>query len=839
MRAFAAAALAVAAAGCASGPPAATAQPAVGIPALATAQAIDAAGIWIGVRSRTEHESPVGHAPTVSWAPIAWAADEGSLVHPGDPLLRFADDVVREWNQRDAYEIQSDDQRRRLDLLRADGDLAGLRSRIAQLEARRRVLQAELAAAETVDADQVRIAELQLANARSDAEAAARRRAGLEQLAARGGAVAAAELAKAREEEVRTRGAVAAPEAALELARLPASASTVRLMRLALADVDAQLGANPEEGLAAELRTAVERRRRRDLDRYGSERRRREYERKERLLADPNLRSTAEGIVQFRDDDLHVGTRVPGGVMCVFVLGRDGLAARLDIPERLRELAQPGARVVLAAPGLPGAVLSGTVRSLAAAPEDARDGRRTFPAVVALDRAPDGLRVGMQAEARLAIAVPGTPASIPSYCIPDPDQPVATMADGSRRSLQGWSAAGLFIAVAGLAPGEQVRIPADAPAPGRMRLSAMIEPEHAVPVRLRSGSWEPVELVPDGTAVKAGMRIARLSKTEYWRPPDLIRSEAELNLARARLDLAVGQLSAADDRARARAAWIRAMVARDQARIQERIARYSYDPVAEARTGAALESAAVGLDRARRDLAAARSERAQGSLSGVQFRDRELDLLRAEVALDRARLDAAAAEVGKDQVELQRLGGLTRNAADDEAARRAQREIAGEQFRSSLAGSAAGYESTLRSVESQLRNLADEEVFAPVDGILVHTRTGEGGPRIGRALETMEPFRIATGLRRRATFELPARLFGRIAAGQRLAVIGGGRGDRVEAEVVKVASAFLPSRDLAAELALGRTVGAEDRVFLVTVAFDPPEGDPLRMTPGASVHADF
>jgi hypothetical protein len=598
------------------------------------------------------------------------------------------------------------------------------------------------------------------------------------------------------------------------------------------------LGATADDGLATQLRTATERQRKRELDAGRIDRRKRNFEARTKLLVDPTMRATVSGTVVLRGTDVRAGVKLPTSTNCVFVLGDEGLEAQVDVPEGMRTLAQPGAEVALIIPGAAGPVL-GRIRSVAALPSDARDGRTVFHAVVALDTKPEGLRPGMVGVCRLAVGLRGSPAVLPSFCVLGDEQPEILLADGTRRRIEGFTAAGWFVALAGLAPGDRVRVPADAPPAGGVRITALVEPAAFTPIVLRSWNWEPFELLPEGSVVKAGQRIAGLVKTEYWRSPELIRADADVAIANARIDLTIGQMSAADSLAEARMNWIRSIIARDRARLEARIARNAYDAVAEARTAASLASAAVARDGAARDLESARAESAAGGISTDQLQSAQAALAITELDLDAARLDAAAAELGRDWLDMRRLDNALVTAIGDEERRRAEVLIAGETSRSTVASAAARFEGAMRGAAASLKELADEEVLAPVDGVLVYGRSWDGLPRIGRQLQTNEPFRIASGSGRRATFEIPARFYGRFVQGAHLALGIPGQVGRIDATVLSVADAFLPPRTLGDELALGRTVGSEDRIFRITVTFDPPANDPTAVPPGSSVHVDL
>jgi len=806
---------------------------------LVTAEAPPEAGLWLGLSARSEHVAPVGHGAAMAWVPAAWVASDGAKVGSGDELIRYDAETLREMDARDIFTIERDAKRKAMDLLRSNAEVAGLESRIRQLQARRGVVAAELVAASRIDPEEIRICELQVADAKTDHAAALRRRAALERLLAAGAPVSGAELARAREEEVRSRAAQAAPQVALELAQLPAARSTVRRLQLSLADIDAQLGSSDEEGLAAELRTAAERRSRRliDRERGRGEWRLRRHADIVRVLQDPVLRARAAGVVQLRDADIKPGAKLPRDVSCVFVLGPEGLAARIAVPEQLRSLVGEGSRIALRSPGFGEAAVLGSITSIAASPETAGDGQRIFPASATLRDPPAAIRPGMSAQCSLAVDVAAGAAVIPAFCLADRNDPQVILANGTPRRLSGWPVGSWFVALSGLAPGEQVRVPGSLARSERIRITALVEPGRSVPVRLRSWEWEVQEILPEGSLVRRGQRIARLLKNSQWNSADQIRSESELNLAQGRLDLAVAQLTATDERAAARSAWVRAQLERERARLESWVARNAYDAVAQVRSEAALASAVVGRERAERELAAAVEEHAAGGISDNALRASQLALTRATSELDRSRLAAAERELATGWLDLRRLDEAATTAAEAEASKRELAIIASEAFRARLAAAAARFDSVLRGVEGDMLALADEEVFAPADGRLIYARTWDAQPRPGQELKSWEPFIIAEGDGRRATFEVPARMFGRISPGAIVQIKGAGVTGSIAATVVTVANAFLPPSSFAEEVSLGRTLGVEERIFQVTVSFTPPSSEAL--PPGSTVYVDL
>ena len=812
--------------GCTGGSPEILAPP----PTLMTAEAIPSGGLWIDLDGTAEHQRPTGHASKLlrgSWVPVVSVVDEGSTVKPGDELARYDTAALRMWNARDANFIKQQELSRRLDLLRADGEVTQLESAMNRLRAQRRVLAATLTAASTVDQDLIRVAELQVQNAESAHAADATRLERLTKAAAAGAPISGEDLAKAREDEIWTRAAMVTPRVALALARQPADAATVIRLQLALADVDAQLGSSPEEGLAADVRSAKERRKRREID-TGNPRgawRKRNYENRESVLADPTIRATVEGVVQLRNSSVRVGQKLNGGLNTIFVLDHGGLAARIQIPEQLRALVEVGSPVILQVPGESGAVISGQVRSLAAAPERGRTGHPQFPALVELEHVPDAVKPGMEADCRIAVAVRGKPSVLPSFCIPDPDRPSVILSDGTTRTIQGYRASAWFVILEGLRPGEQVRIPSGKTASTRVRLSTLVEPAVFTPVQLHSAGWEPIELLPEGSAVTTGMRIARMSSADSWRMADDVRADANMTMIQARYDLAVAQFSAGAERAAAQAAAVRASIARSRARLDARVLREEYDAVARARSAETVTRAEIALGRATRDLAATIEERRVGAASEQALRDARFAVTKSEIAMDRARLNTVADELAVDWLSLRKAESAAKNAEEAEVTQRSRILIAGEAYRAQLASALARFDKTRHQVEQSLKEIGDDEVFAPVDGVLVYGRDGDGQPKVGRILQTNEPFRIATRNERRATFEVPARLFGTIHQGDQIRLSTPGRDVPIIGVIHAVAVAFLPPQSLAEEIAIGRTVGPEDRVFKVTVAFsDLPLG---------------
>lgn len=809
-------------------------------PRLVAAAPPPAGGLWVDLHGAAEHPAPAGHGATLSWVPVSWVVPDGAQVAAGDALFRYDVESLRRANDMDGAAMLRDDLRRQQEVLRGEASIEELRTRIRQMQARRAVVAAELAAARRTDPEEIRLSELRLADARSTHAAAQRRLAALTSLRSDAAPVSAADLAQAHEEAVRARAGLAAPTVALALARQPAAASTVRRLELTLADLDAQLGATPDEGLATALRTAIERQKRRETDRGRGRRewRRMMFEQRAMAIQRPQVVARVAGVAVRRDENVAPGAKLPRDASSVFVLTPDGMSVRLPVPERLRPWFGPGARVGLLFAALPGEPVGGTVASIGPVPDQDGPGPPSFPATVRLDREIDGLSQGMTVTCRAAFdAAPGA-SVIPAHCLIAADDPAVELATGGVRPLQGWHSGSWFVATAGLAVGEMVRVPDGAmAAERRQRLAALVEPAHYVPLRLSSWNWELLEALPEGTQVRKGDRIARLVKVDHWRGADTIRANADLEATQAALDLSITQLAASETLAGARTAWIRARVERDRAAIAAWVGRNAYDAVARATAEADRATARVGLERSERELVAARAEHTAGGISSRQLAERVAARERALLADQRAGLEATAIELAADWPAQRRLDDAEHEASESENAARLRAALASEEYRARLAAGTMRFASAKRNVANDLKALADEELAAPADGLLVYTGRAGQRPRPGQAISTWEPFRIAAGRERRATFEVPANRFGRIKVGDRLRLTGTGTPTALTAEVIAVANSFLLPAGFADEIALGRTIGTEERIFHVTVAFTPP--DDLAFPLGSLAHAEL
>jgi hypothetical protein len=816
-------------AGC--GQPQATAAP----EPLVEAVAPPAEGLWVAVGGAGEHATPIPHASVLPWAVAGWVVEDGSTVAPGDPVLRYDEDDLRRRIERDLPDVAADDARRRLDLLRAESEVERQRSRMRQLEARRAVEAAELAAAERIDEAAVRIAELELADARTAHAAAHTRRERLEAIAAAGAPVSQAELARAREEEVRTRAESAAPEVALELARLPASRSTVTRLRLAVADLDAQIGDGEGDGARAALRVAEERLRRREAEQaaIGGDRRRRNLALRQETLRDPAVRARAGGLAVHARDDLRRGMRMSKDSASVLVLDPGGMTARLELPAALRPLIAVGAAVRLAPATDPQLRLQAEIVAIAPLPRDLPDGRQVFPAALRFASPPAGLRPGMRVAAEVRLELPPGAALVPGFAVGGASGSRVLMADGGARELRGWRLPGLFAATAGIAPGERVRLPAREPA--AVRLGGVLEPAVAVPVRLTDAdaTWEVAEVMPAGARVAAGQRIARLIRVEPWRGADAVRAEAEARLAQAELDFAVDRLAAMESRASSRAGLLRAQIERRRAVLEAWVARNAWDPVAQARAAAGVAAAGVAVERSGRELAAAEEEFAAGGISAGRLAERRADLARSRIRAERAALAAAADELAVDAVRQRQLDDAADQGRGNELAALAGVLIWTENHRVWIAGAEARRERVRADVAQDLKGFADEELRSPAAGILIHAGGGLA-PVPGRELSGGEPMSIAVGEARRVVLEVPAQRFGTVPVGRSLRLNGGGLS--FTGTVAEVSPALLLPRRFHDELALGRTVGAEDRVFTVVVACS---AEAAALPFGTVVHAEL
>lgn len=815
--------------GCGQPPVGAAPEPVV------VAVAPPADGLWVALGGAGEHAAPVPHASTLPWAVAGWVVEDGADVEPGDPLLRYDEDDLRRRVERDLPDIAADDARRRLELLRAESDVERQRSRLRQLEARRTAAAAELATAERIDQAAVRIAELELADAQAAHAAARTRRQRLEAIADAGAPVSQAELARAREEEVRTQAEAAAPEVALELARLPASRSTVTRLRLAVADLDAQIGDGEADGARAALRVAEERLRRRQAEHAatGGDRRRRNLALRQDALRDPTVRARAAGLAVHVRDDLRRGVRLSKDSASVLVLDPGGMTARLELPAALRPLIAEGAAVRLTPASDPRLRLDAGIAAIAPLPHDLSDGRQVFSAALRFAAPPTGLRPGMRVAAEVRLVLPEGAALVPGFAVGGASGSSVAMADGGNRELRGWRLPGIFAAVSGIAPGERVRLPVREQAAAR--LGGVLEPAVSVPVRLvdADATWEVAEVLPSGTRVAAGQRLARLIRVEPWRGADAVRAEAEARLAQAELDFAVERLAAMESRASSRAGLLRAQIERRRAVLEAWVARNAWDPVAQARAAAGVAAARVAVERAGRELAAAEEEFAAGGISAGRLAERRADLARSRLRAERAALAAAADEMSSDATRQRQLDDAAEQARGSELAALAGVLIWTENHRVWIAGAEARRERVRAEVASDLKAFADEELRAPAAGVLIHAAGGQA-PVPGRELRGGEPLAIAVGEARRVVLEVPAQRFGTVQVGRSVRLVGGGLS--FTGTVAEVSPALLLPRRFHEELALGRTVGAEDRVFSVVVACG---AEAAALPFGTVVHAEL
>ena len=806
-------------------------------PILVIAEPVDGA-ITISIEGRLEHAAATTHRLPKPWVPLSWLRSEGARVVPGD-VLAGLDTVPIQRNQSEAKPQAEQDERQRVQgVLRSDDELARLQARLADLQAQVVVNRAGIAATRLRDEDELRIAELEGETATATRDQAVRRVALLTPLVAAGQAPAS-ELRAAEDRARQAEAALRAPALRLDFLRTTTRSVSRRRIELTTEALLEELGEGdgPARGVPLEVQLA---RLRQSLaeDLARGPRRQRAFERtrNEQILADPVLRATATGALAWTDTHLRPGIKKPMSSL-LLVLADGDLMVSLDLPEDLRALlAGPGASATVSIPAL-GIDIPGQVAQLGSVPVVASGGGlRTFACRVRLERALSGLLPGMRARCTLRVPVPGGVASLPRFCLVDPVRPRVLLPGGASRALDGVVVGERFVIWQGLSAGDAVVVPPAHARTGGLRLGGTLDADERLPLRLASGGWEVVEVVPDGTMVQRGDLVARLVKGQDGRDAEAERFHLEAGDAKAVAEHAVARLIADQERAIALVAWRKAAVASEQARLELFISGVGPDDETVAAAASTLVGAENAQRRAKERLAVAQAGQAAGATGMMEMEDLSRAVRSADRELLKAQLRLAAARRALDWLDVALRREAVAGARRAELDARQDYALACERRSTVLAGSRARLTNDLRSRDQQRREYADAEVRAPRDGMVMH-RTPDGRPlRVGQQVPSQEPFAMPLGSGRVVRLLVPARYYGHFSNGQTLLLAVPVLGPALRTATVRaVGGGFMRDPALAADLDDGQA----EEVFTLDLFWDPGVELAARVPPGTTVYVDL
>ena len=812
-----------------------------------TVEAWSGVGPTLRVPGAVIHPSPTAHGLPRAWIPLARIVPEGATVARGEALAELDAEVVRIWADRDRYQLVEQGASGALERLNSQRRKADLQLRRADLISQRGVLIAEIAATARRDGEQVDVARLELANAEASAARSAEVAMRTRELVA-GGWASRTELLRAESAAAIARAEVELPRLRLDLAAHGTLTVTRRRKEFDLARLDADL-AGVEAQIAALGDDEVRGKRDGQRDLLRLERGARQWE---AIAAAPAVRAGADGVVRYRDAGVRAGAKLPLAPFA-YVLDQPRLVVEVELPDRWRGLVRVAAaddagagRAAIMVPAL-GRRLAARVIAIAAAPESSSDGTgRIFRCQLGVLAPEPGLKPGMAAEAIFTLDAGAALAVVPTWCIADLREPTVELVDGTRRRIEGWQIGHRFVVLAGLTPGERIAV-RDAPAAGGLRVVGVLAPERSQPIRIaengRWGSgWELTEVVGDGAPVAAGEVVARLAKIGWNNEIEELRIELEVAEMRAAGALAQARSDAETTIAQAVSTWRQSLQGAERARLDLAVAAIDVDgtePVVAA--VADLVRAEVRAQQAAARLAELDDAIAASATSAHDLRARRLAVATAGLDLTAARLGAVGARRGLDYLALREAQATERDAEERVDLDRAAYSIARLAAQQRLAQAQLAWRSDDKRQRSNRSQAAGEAIRAPLAGRVFHRPRPDGRPlRVGDRVEVADPFLIPLGNRRRFTVELPARFYGRFTAGDVLPFVVPALGHAArDGTVEAVAAWFADPADARAERAVRGTVGASEKIFLLTIGFALTDDELDRAPPGATAYVDL
>lgn len=790
-----------------------------------TARPAPAEGLPVRLRGTLQHRSPLGHAPPLDWMPIAWVSPEGGWVETGDRLMLFDPFLVRTWLENDRWNLESARSEVERQRLEGEGRLADLRARRAELTAELVSARAWQDASERRDQVGLRVAEFASQRALRALAVAEQRMA---QLAATPGSPEIERL-HARAELAQRRASATAARLALATARRGAADDLRERMRIWVERCETGLAA-AGGGIEAELALAEIQAANQVAQATEALRRLEEVAAlRAAAIADPELRSATAGLVQHRDGAVRRGDKRPARDL-ISVLPPGGMAAFIGLPERLRDQIAPWH------PGAPGTgrvrirpdlsedrVIPGRILSIGAVPTGT-PGKRSFPAVVAIDGADGDLRPGMGCSVEIMVGAGTGGVVVPSFAVrPGPPAQVAT--PGGGRQVEALFCDDGALVLRGLLPGEPILPWSSGPdGPSGLRLSGSLRAARFHPLRLNSGGWDVVEVIEDGAQVEAGAVVAILAPNGVGVDLDQIRSELAWWRERAHATRTLSRLQA-------RLEADRALLDLRRARLDTRAVAVAEDPALAAPdaggrilAGAACQVAELALAEARLRSAALDDPATQAATPALEAAALRAQVEVASIRLDLARLRFAQVRRTTDGLAAWRRRESVLVALDKEAVAATAWQLAREGSLRAWLRSESVFGRSGREARRNRELLADAVIVAPVAGRVFHRA---GKPIVaGSSLDTQEPFFIPIGTERRLDLELPVRCAGRFRPGDQVPVVVPGLGGAPRSgRILTVGTIYGPSASARAGL------GAEQVTNLV-LSLDLSEADAERALPG-------
>jgi len=817
--------------GCGAPPSDAVLAPQPGV----AAQAWRGGTVDITVGGVVDHRVPIPHEVARAWLPVVAAADEGERLDMDETIVRVDVEVAERWRDgelRGSAEREAGATRSRL---QGEGTISGLRERIADLNGRIAVAEAAVAATRSRDQEEIAIARREFEAAQSRLR---RARAEYERLTAlvAANAATARDLARATNDFALAQAELAAPQLTLDILEQTTYAIERRRRELERDRLIAE-----RIGVETELAARADGEQRAGhIDNRDVERRRLAIADFEAVIANPEVRASAGGVLRYQPGGIGIGSK-PGWTPFAFMLDPAGLVVVATVSDRWRPwlTASEAATVTIELPAL-GRTLPGRVAAIAAQPETAADGTgAVFRVQIEPLEGRDLLLPGSRAICRISLdtGMEVPLAVVPAWMIADRRQPQVTLTDGTVRDLEGLLIGHEFLVLSGLAPGE--RVMAATPAAGRgERVVAGVEPVRFHPIRSggtsRRDGWRVRWLIPDGSQVAAGDPVAGLTYAGWGDPSErrfeiaYAELEAESRLARERSDVAATIGKAA-------AMWRQAVVDADRARFEVLIINLpTEDPTVLARE-AAVVRAENALRLAQANLADLLVPAAADAISANEAEGRRIASEQAELSLIGARLAEVAARRRESFIARLTTIAADRDAQAELARLREAYVTARLSGQARLARSAYDYRQAIDRVKRDQRRISGEELLAPVAGVVYQRARPDGRLLVpGDWLDISEPLIMPIGNERKAVFECADHQIAGLREGDDLTLIVPALGGRViTGRISQIGRALVPSRRNRGEDV------ADVRVVLVTVIFHLDDETLTRLPLGSTVYADL
>jgi len=697
---------------------------------------------------------------------LAWLASEGSLLEPGDVVVRYDTELLDLWLQSNREELAILERRTRAANISNERSLYNLRAMLIDSEAELKSTQLAHELSQKIDDAERGILQRELEIAQETVANARTRLKAIEEIQSLGGA-AAAEVRQAMSDYERALANVRVPEVNLAVfddddGRFDRMKLDQELVKLGLS-----LGSEEQHGsLRSRLRVFAVKQasdwqwvdlERKRLHEAGDD--------AQQVIGNAVHLSEDGGVVNNHDHRFPVplvpGAELGAREIADVVTGNDTFV-RVIVPEKLREAIRltenAGYSAQVRIPSSGKHWIDGTLESISVVKQEHQQGLPSYLGVVQLNEVTPNLQLGAGVECRIVIDVPEGAVVIPRWWATPEFRPLVRLTDGTTRHLIAQPVGDWLMVTEGLAIGDHILPPPEFDERSRVLFSGIGIPdrEEVMISEFRSWDWEVIEMIEDGSEVDKGDILVKLRRTEGRGTRKNSANTEELKAEAARH---LARMTANGNLGTAFMDWQKARISAEKARI-------AYEVDRQENTTAQLVKSQVAARLAR--LERENSEEEYARWSAPTYTDIRSGNQRAQ---DRLGMEVARLQDKKASLTAARTANL-RNRPDTWSLRQtwkefASAELAAEQaykraqveHRKALTTAEATYSRNMLSADRMAGNHQEKSIVSPIAGRAYHNTEAYYPIEVGRRLPTTHLMNIPTSTKRNFILHVPASRF--------------------------------------------------------------------------------